>query len=184
MIDKLTQSITPLTVFPDRVNYTDSDSYAEDVASWLRENKELSRELAELIPAFNAILEQIDSETELINSLKPIVLGALNYKGEYVQGQVYNLNDSVSIEDIKYISKIDNNTDTPPSQNWLEVPTTYTKTQIDKALWDFDRILGILDSIKANKDDVYTKAELDEKIADVAKKQYKPLFEKKLFGGL
>ena len=62
------------------------------------------------------------------------------YKGEW--GAVdtpttLNKGESVSIGDIYYVSKIDGNTDTPPSVNYITVASAYTKTEVD------DRLLGV-----------------------------------------
>ncbi|MGB3750034.1 MAG: hypothetical protein WA945_00540, partial [Arcobacteraceae bacterium] len=134
MIDNITQTVTALTTFPKRTEYKTSRLYAISVQAWLGENKNLSAELAVFIPQLQTFIDQINTDIDEINDITPILLGAINYKGEYVPGETYGKNESVSILDTSYVSKIDNNEDTPPSTNWRFVPSSYSKDETDNAI--------------------------------------------------
>lgn len=53
----------------------------------------------------------------LVYGLLDFGFGSLN-KGEYQDGDVYKENDITSYMGVLYISKEDNNSDTPPSAKW------------------------------------------------------------------
>ena len=70
MINTLQTTITALSTFPDRPNYTSARAYATAVATWLRENKELSIALTTLIPELNTVIQQINSTTQNIEDIE------------------------------------------------------------------------------------------------------------------
>lgn len=113
----ITQTITALSTFPDRRNYVSSRAYANDVALWLSENKILSEQLSALIPQLQTFVAELSSAASEIDISVEIVQSAVNYKGDYIPG-TYNLNESVDYLGETYLSKINGNTDTPPSANW------------------------------------------------------------------
>jgi len=192
LITQLTTVVKALTTFPDRPNYTTAREYATAVATWLKENKELSETLALLIPELNTVIEQINNDVEEINVIKPILLGAINYTGDWSQTSdfyPYSLNASVSIGDNVYVSKIPNNTDTPPSTNWLLISRSYSTTAVDGLLADKANKTEVFTQVqtnallanKANKTEVFNKEESLEKLTQ---KQNTLLFENKYFGGI
>ena len=66
MIDNLLAKITPLTAFPQRTAYVDSDSYALAVETWLGEQKGLSAELDILVDELVIAIPQINAESSTI----------------------------------------------------------------------------------------------------------------------
>lgn len=179
MINTLQTTITALSSFPDRPNYTSGKAYGKAVATWLRENKELSIALATLIPELNTIIQQINSTTQniedieiniediakAVHSLKEEALAFKNLAQKYA-----NANEDIEVEDGEYSAK-----------HWalkaysavanLPIGTLIdTLIALDKT-WSSTKIKGELD-LKADKDVTYTKTQIDTD------------FQKKLESGL
>lgn len=139
MIDQITQTITELTTFPDRISYNSSNAYAQAVSTWLNEQKSSYPELNTLITQLNAFVVDTNTSVDAINAVKDIVSANVNYKGDWVAGS-YDTGWSVTHSGVDYLSKIDGNTDEPPSVNWKEVVSpyskaeTYSKTEVDTLL--------------------------------------------------
>ena len=159
MINQITQVISLLSTFPNRNLYVSSKLYAQAVSSWLSEQKDIYPQLNTLFSQINVMINEMNTDAVLINAVYDIVLANVNYKGDFVSGTNYMTGESVTHIGVDYLSKIDNNTDTPPSVNWKEVPKA-----IDAST-------------------VYTKTESDAIFATKSE-SYKPMFEKSLFGGL
>lgn len=70
MINNIETTIAALSTFPDRPGYASARAYATAVATWLRENKELSEALATLIPELNVVIEQFNTTTVEINEIE------------------------------------------------------------------------------------------------------------------
>jgi len=54
--------------------------------------------------------EQITEDKAHVNEVRQYIDGIANYKGDYVDGGTYGLAESVTLDNLVYVSKIDNNT--------------------------------------------------------------------------
>jgi len=68
MIDNLTVEIQAITAFPQRSNYTDSNTYALAVELWLGQQKILSEDLLEAISQVNTFVDQANVDSDAINT--------------------------------------------------------------------------------------------------------------------
>ena len=136
MIDKFQNNLTLLDGFPIPSDFKDLtwEDYSLAVQKFFVKMGIYSSEQIDLITIQNIMIEQFNLEIENLNAITPILLGAVNFEGEYVLGQTYAKNTSVTIGDVTYTSKIDNNSDTPPSINWKQNSTGYTDDEIDSAI--------------------------------------------------
>lgn len=135
MINNLDIDLVEIEEFPVHTDYPSAnwEQYSVDMMNKLKQLKPFSQEMIAFISNLEQMISEINNDIGQINLLNPIIQSALNFKGEFSLG-TYNKNESVSIGEISYVSKIDNNTDTPPSLNWLTVPVPYTKTEVDAAI--------------------------------------------------
>ena len=87
---------------------------------------------------------QINTFVPEFTALIPTICAAANiadlsqYKGEWGSTDTptaINKGESVSVGDTFYVSKIDGNTDTPPSANWATREAGYGKTEIDNMVF-------------------------------------------------
>jgi hypothetical protein len=168
MIDNIQTTITALSTFPDRPNYKSARAYATAVATWLRENKELSLKLAALIPELNTIIQQINSATQNIEDIETnieeiadVVLGlrneALGFKN--LAQKYANEDEDVEVENGDFSAK-----------HWAlkaytAVATLPIGTLIDTLIqtattWSSAKIKSLLD-LKADKSETYTKTQVD-----------------------
>ena len=188
MIPTIDKQMTEIGEFPKRENFTVFWDYSVAMDAALAKMNPYSLDWKEVVVEINNAIEYFNADVNSINESTPVLLSAINYKGEWSneitnEEYPYTKNSSVSIGDDIYVSKIDNNTDGPAeSINWLHVPRAYTKTESNNLLND-----------KANKEQTYTKEETNtllenkadtEYVATELTKQSKLLFEKALFGGL
>ena len=133
-IDNINQNITPLTTFPDRTNYVSSSAYAAAVATWLSEEGVFSGELGDLVPKLETMIDQINTTADAITASEIITVGAANYKGDWSSLISYNQSDSVSYNGVRYISKVNSNLNNQPdvsSNEWFELPDSYSKAEVD-----------------------------------------------------
>ena len=128
MIANINQNITALTTFPNRTTYSSSSAYAASVVAWLIQEGIFSGQIQDLVPKLETMINEINTSAEAIAASELIVVGVSNYQGDWIAG-TYSKSQSISIGDNKYISKIDNNTDEPPSSNWLLIKGSYSKTE-------------------------------------------------------
>ena len=168
MINQITQKITELSTFPDRLNYGSSAAYAKDVSTWLEEQKDIYPELNTLIDQLNsfiseenaaiddfnaaivdqlnsfiseknAAIDEINTTRDEIDVVGDIVKSNVNYRGDWVSGTAYQTGESVTYSDGNdYLSKIDNNTDEPPNHNWKLVPKVVSYDDIGATVEPYD----------------------------------------------
>lgn len=134
MIPNIEQNISLLSTFPNRTSYSSSNDYASAVASWLSEQKAIYPELNTMIEELNAFVNSANTAVEDITRVEEIVNANVNYKGDWVAGS-YSVGESVTHNGSDYLSKIDNNTDEPPSINWKSTATS-TETLLTKTFAD------------------------------------------------
>ena len=68
MIDLISQTISALTTFPERSNYTSSNDYALAVETWLNQEQTFNGELITVRSQLNTTLGQINTEIDNINT--------------------------------------------------------------------------------------------------------------------
>jgi len=128
MINELNKTVNVIEEIPVHTDYNgDWEQYSVDMINKLKQLRPLSQEINTFISSLEKLILQLNDDISLRNEIKPVLLGAMNYKGTWSdsvenQDYPYSLNDSVSIGNDRYISKVDNNTDLPTSnENWLHL---------------------------------------------------------------
>lgn len=122
---------------------TNVDTIKNDLGDLGDQVVDVQNEVKENKTKINTNIEKIDQTRQLLNTtiqelkkLKPF-----NYRGEYQEGEAYNINDAVSIGNNLYLSNKDNNTSKPPSEDWvaleleggeqIDLSNYYNKQEID-----------------------------------------------------
>lgn len=104
----------------------------------------------------NALEENVNAKEASAIASADIAVGAANYQGDWVAGS-YSKGQSVSKDGLRYLSKINLNSDTPPSANWLNIGTAastsfnntvsgLTATQVEEAINELQAEKATLDS--------------------------------------
>lgn len=78
--------------------------------------------LISFVTQANALEENVNAKEASATASADIAVGAANYQGDWVAGS-YSKGQSVSKDGLRYLSKINLNSDTPPSANWLNIGT-------------------------------------------------------------
>ncbi len=126
MIDQLTKDIPSVSIYPVRTAYTKETERAWKLAvkDWLKQIKDFANAYGLSVEELKVMIEQINKEIDDINNMSLVLNGLANYQGDWSathnDSLGYNQADSVTYNSINYISKIDNNTDTPPL-NWQRI---------------------------------------------------------------
>jgi len=110
-----------------------------------------------IVPDLNIAFEQMNELEANVNAKEAstvasavLAVGAANYKGEWVAG-TYSQGQSVSYNGLRYISKVNTNTDTPPSAKWLQIGTSYEIANATGKSTPIDGdSIGLVDSAAAN----------------------------------
>lgn len=104
----------------------------------------------------NALEENVNAKEASAIASADIAVGAANYHGDWVAGS-YSKGQSVSKDGLRYLSKINLNSDTPPSANWLNIGTAASTsfnntvsglmaTQVEEAINELQAEKAPLDS--------------------------------------
>ena len=116
-----------VTIIPQVTNWTvtpinGQSNYFTLMNTWLTESTNVIDSLSTSIDAMNLANSEINDLAQETFTARDAAVAAANYQGDWTAGS-YNTGQSVSYTDgFIYMSKIDNNTDEPPTSNWLQIP--------------------------------------------------------------
>ena len=134
--------------------------------------KELNTTLGEI----NTTAQDVNDNAETAEYAKDAAVGAANFKGAHVSGNAYMQGESVEHGSKVFVSKIDNNTDTTDTANWLELPSLQAYIDLlalKENIADNDAKLALKENITDNDDKLALKENITDNDAKLALKQDK-----------
>jgi len=159
---------------PSLIDATDEYTYANEVENYLTwwdvtntpqlENfrsklnilsGELQKVADDTVDVYNNTVTTYNNTVETYNDtvdIKNIVAGVANYVGEYDPDTEYQKTESVSIGDIYYVSKVDNNTNEPQYKKSDDYWYCVSNRAFSFVAMDSDGEIKIFDYIDANSE--------------------------------
>lgn len=101
---------------------TDKTNFRLRYDAFLAFIQSLGAKLITFVTQINALETNMITKEASAVAASDIAVGAANYQGDWVANS-YSKGQSVSLNGIRYISKVNLNTDTPPSTNWQKIGT-------------------------------------------------------------
>lgn len=129
----ISQTITDIPTPPSS---SDATNFRTRADAFMASLDTLSTELNTYATQANALETNVNNKEASAVSASIIASGAANYQGDWSAGS-YSLGQSVSKDGVRYISKINLNSDTPPSSNWEEIITAYGRNYIINGGFDY-----------------------------------------------
>ena len=111
---------TTLTDLPTPPQSTDPANFNVRADAFVAALDVFQPEMNTVIGEINSTATDVNNDAVSASESALIAEGAANYQGDWVAG-TYSLGQSVSYLGYRYVSKINGNTDTPPSANWLTI---------------------------------------------------------------
>lgn len=110
------------TTPPDAPSSTDAATFRTRSDAFVAYIVALVTKLIAFVTQINAVESNINAKEASAVAASEAAVGAANYQGDWVAGS-YSKGQSVSKDGFRYYSKINLNTDVPPSANWEVVGT-------------------------------------------------------------
>lgn len=147
------QNIDGFTTTPLRTNpatfSADTDTYHTELATFVDQITTWTDQVNDTAVQISADARSAESANSEAVQSALIAQGSANYQGDWVVGS-YSIGQSVTYDGTDYISKIDNNTDEPPSVNWKISDLNGAISQINRALFSWQALNNATPEKSAN----------------------------------
>lgn len=108
------------TTPPDAPSSTDAATFRTRSDAFVAYIVALVTKLIAFVTQINSTESNINAKESSAVAASEVAVGAANYQGDWAEGS-YSKGQSVSKDGFRYVSKINLNSDTPPSSNWLQI---------------------------------------------------------------